>query len=62
MTNTTTEVMHGPREYAALVLAFAGGNRQEALARFLDAVRNEPSFRLAPASWLADVAAALAAE
>jgi hypothetical protein len=50
-----TEAMQTPAAYADLIVAFSAGDRTQALAQFVAAVKDEPSFKLAPASWIADV-------
>lgn len=60
MTNTETQILQDPSEYALLILDFAAGDRAEALTQFIMAVQTEPSFKLAPKAWVAAVAVAIA--
>lgn len=52
------DVMQDPAKYAAFLVSWSG-SKPAALADFVAAVKNDPSFRLAPASWIAAVMAAL---
>jgi len=54
-----TEAMQTPAAYAQLIVDFSAGDRASAMAQFVAAVKDEPSFKLAPASWIADVIVAI---
>lgn len=53
------DVMQNPGEYAAFLVSWCG-SKPAALTEFVNAVKTDPTFRLAPASWVAAVIAALA--
>ena len=52
------QVMQDPGEYAAFLVTWCG-SKAAANAEFVAAIKNDPTFKLAPASWVAAVIRAL---
>jgi len=54
------DIMIDPVAYANDMVSWNGGDRGAALAEFINAVQTDPTFALAPKSWVQDVAVAIA--